>query len=229
MISENYFREKTLHLSKLLMPMKKIALHLLTLFLLGPTLAIAQQKHHTKQSPEKENQQKTAKTNAKQDTLWTPTAVTQHSVTVNGQVIHYTATAGYMDMKDSKGKSLAHMFFIAYTKDGVTDEHTRPVTFAFNGGPGSASVWLHMGAVGPRRVALNEDGLSPAPPYHLADNPDTWLDQTDLVFIDAISTGYSRADKNEDPKQFHGYENDIRSFGDFIRLYTTDYDRWNSP
>lgn len=168
------------------------------------------------------------KENKAADSVWTP-VVTHHSLTIGGQEIRYTATAGYLPMKDEKGKILARMFFIAYTKDGVTDHHTRPVTFAFNGGPGSASVWIHMGAVGPRRVALDDDGLSPAPPYHLVDNTNSWLDQTDLVFIDPVPTGYSRAEDGEDPTQFRGYQNDIHSVGDFIRLYTTRYDRWNSP
>jgi carboxypeptidase C (cathepsin A) len=209
--------------------MKQLLVVLAAFLLCAPLPLKAQQKHSSKKNQPKGKQQAVEQTKKNRDTLWTPTSVTHHSVVVDGQTINYTATAGYLDMKDEQGKSLAHMFFIAYTKDGVTDKHSRPLTFAFNGGPGSASVWLHMGAVGPRRVALDSNGLSPAPPYHLTDNPDTWLDQTDLVFIDAISTGYSRADKGEDAKQFQGYENDIRSFGDFIRLYTTDYDRWNSP
>jgi carboxypeptidase C (cathepsin A) len=209
--------------------MKKLMLSLTMLFFIMPMLAKSQQKHHTGKTDKEANDQENKKDHKPSDTTWTPTAVTRHSVSVDGQTIDYTATAGYLDMKDNKGKSVAHMFFIAYTKDGVTDKHKRPVTFAFNGGPGSASVWLHMGAVGPRRVELNDKGVSPAPPYHLVNNGNTWLDQTDLVFIDAMSTGYSRADKGEDPNQFHGYVNDIKSVGNFIRLYTTQYDRWNSP
>lgn len=163
------------------------------------------------------------------DTAWNNKAVTHHSVTIHGVTVDYTATAGYLPVKDSKNKIIAHIFFIAYTKDGVTDNHKRPLTFAFNGGPGSASVWLHMGAVGPRRVELNDKGISPAPPYHLVDNTNSWLDQTDLVFIDPIPTGYSRAEPDESLDQFHGYDNDLQSVGDFIRLYTTRYDRWSSP
>jgi carboxypeptidase C (cathepsin A) len=163
-----------------------------------------------------------------EDSLWIP-KITHHSVTIHGQTIHYTAKAGYMPMKNSEGKVLARMFYIAYIKDGVQDKHTRAITYAFNGGPGSASVWLHMGAVGPQRVVLDEKGVSPAPPYHLQDNANSWLDQTDLVFIDPIPTGYSRVEKGQDPGQFRGYGNDIRSVGDFIRLYTTRNDRWNSP
>lgn len=162
------------------------------------------------------------------DSLWIP-VVTHHTVNIQGSMVHYTANAGYLPVTDKDGKILARMFFIAYTKDGVSDNHTRPITYAFNGGPGSASVWLHMGAVGPRRVSLDEKGVSPAPPYHLEDNQNSWLDQTDLVFIDPIPTGYSRAEPGEDPSQFHGYSNDLKSVGDFIRLYTTRYNRWNSP
>jgi carboxypeptidase C (cathepsin A) len=201
---------------------------LLTLsFCTLPLLINAQQKKHQKQ-PSRESAASEKPTTLKEDdTTWIP-EITHHSVTVQGQVIHYTATAGYMPMKDNEGKILARMFYIAYTKDGA-DVHKRPVTYAFNGGPGSASVWLHMGAVGPKRVALDDKGLSPAPPYRLADNQNTWLDQTDLVFIDPVSTGYSRPEKGESPGQFQGYSNDIRSVGDFIRLYTTKYDRWSSP
>jgi carboxypeptidase C (cathepsin A) len=103
------------------------------------------------------------------------------------------------------------------------------VTFSFNGGPGSASIWLHMGALGPKRVLMTEKGESLPPPYKMADNEYSWLDETDLVFVDPVSTGYSRAASGEDPKQFHGYTEDIASVGDFIRLYTTRYQRWPSP
>lgn len=169
-----------------------------------------------------------ASTEVKDDSVWA-LAVTHHSISIQGKPLRYTATTGYMPMKDAKGTVIARLFFIAYTKDGVADPHQRPVTFAFNGGPGSSSIWLHMGAVGPRRVDLDDKGVAPAPPYHLTDNPNTWLDQTDLVFIDPVSTGYSRPEKGQDANQFHGYQNDLRSVGDFIRLYTTRYSRWASP
>ena len=155
--------------------------------------------------------------------------VTQHVIELNGKPFHYTATTGYLAMKNDEGKIIAHIFFIAYTKDGETDLSKRPVTFAFNGGPGSSSIWLHMGALGPKRVVLNPKGLAPAPPYHLKDNPDTWLNNTDLVFIDPVSTGYSRPAQGQDANQFHGYTEDIQSVGDFIRLYTTKFNRWGSP
>jgi carboxypeptidase C (cathepsin A) len=148
---------------------------------------------------------------------------------VNGAKLDYIATAGTLLQKDEKGKVLASIFFVAYKKVGVTDLAHRPVTFAYNGGPGSSAVWLHLGAFGPRRVALGDDGQAPPPPYHLVDNQATLLDVTDLVFIDPVSTGYSRPAPGQDPKQFHGVQEDIRSVGDFIQLYLTRFQRWGSP
>jgi carboxypeptidase C (cathepsin A) len=111
----------------------------------------------------------------------------------------------------------------------VDDPQKRALTFSFNGGPGSSSVWLHLGLLGPRRVKLDDRGFAFPPPYKLVDNAHSMLDQTDLVFIDPVSTGYSRAVPGEKPKQFHGFKRDIESVGDFIRLYTTRYQRWTSP
>lgn len=161
-------------------------------------------------------------------------SVTEHTVTIAGKPVRYKATAGYMPMRDVKTeKTKANIFFIAYTKIGSDTEPVdlakRPVTFSFNGGPGSASIWLHMGALGPKRVLMTEKGESLPPPYQMADNPHSWLDASDLVFVDPVSTGYSRAAAGEDPKQFHGYNEDIASVGDFIRLYTTRHQRWSSP
>ncbi|MDE3056717.1 MAG: peptidase S10, partial [Bacteroidota bacterium] len=158
-----------------------------------------------------------------------PPVVTHHQMMVDGKPLKYTATAGYMIMKDENGKAKANIFFIAYTKDGVADPSTRPICFTFNGGPGSSSVWLHLGALGPKRVLLKDDGEPTAPPYKLVDNEYTWLDQTDLVFIDPVETGYSRPAAGEDKKQFTGYKEDIQSVGEFIRLFTTRYERWASP
>jgi carboxypeptidase C (cathepsin A) len=154
---------------------------------------------------------------------------TQHSVTAGGQKIPYTATTGTLVLKKDDGKPLASIFFIAYTRDDTPDKSKRPVTFTFNGGPGSSSVWLHMGAFGPRRVAMPPDGNQPSPPYRVVDNDDTALSFTDLVFIDPVTTGFSRNAPGEDPKQFHGLEGDLESVGEFIRLYTTRFDRWSSP
>jgi carboxypeptidase C (cathepsin A) len=182
--------------------------------------------------------------------------ITEHTVTLLGEkTLSYKAIAGYLLIRDtkqesqpekdsakeaskerpqdqldpSKGKPKAQVFFVAYLLNGVADAATRPVTFAFNGGPGSASVWLHMGGLGPRRVVLSDRGEALPPPAKFADNEATWLDQTDLVFIDPVSTGYSRPVRGEDARQFYGYKQDLATVGDFIRIWTTRYGRWSSP
>lgn len=166
---------------------------------------------------------------------------TQHTITLNGQTIKYSVTAGTIILKEesekkgenageSEGeKPRASVFFVAYTQDGVPDPASRPVTFSFNGGPGSSSVWLHLGLLGPRRVLMDEVGNPTPPPYRLVENEFSLLDQTDLVFIDPVSTGYSRPVTGEKAKPFHGFKKDIESVGDFIRLYVTRYQRWTSP
>jgi len=134
------------------------------------------------------------------------------------------------DKDKDEPKQKAKVFYVAYTRTDVgNDPAKRPITYSFNGGPGSASVWLHLGALGPRRTELTERGEAPLAPYHLVDNEATWLDTTDLVFIDPVSTGYSRSAPGEDPKQFHGFKEDLASVGDFIRLYTSRNARWASP
>jgi carboxypeptidase C (cathepsin A) len=157
-----------------------------------------------------------------------PPAITHHEIRVNGRVLHYTATAGRLPIKEASGKIDALMFYVAYTLD-TADASTRPLTFAFNGGPGSASIWLHMGALGPRKVVLQKEGFLPAAPYRLEDNPDTLLDKTDLVLIDAIGTGFSRPATATVGKKFWSLTGDIQSFGEFIRLYITRNGRWSSP
>ena len=154
--------------------------------------------------------------------------VTHHQITVNGKALKYTATTGRLPIKRPDGKIEAEMFFVAYTLDGQ-DVGRRPLTFAFNGGPGSASIWLHMGALGPRKVVLKDDGFMPPAPYHIEDNAYTPLDKTDLVLVDAIGTGFSRAADQELFKKFWGVQGDIEAFGEFIRLFITRYDRWSSP
>lgn len=136
--------------------------------------------------------------------------VTQHQITVGGKALSYTATAGMMPLKDDKGEIEAQIFFMAYTLDGPEGGADRPITFAFNGGPGSASIWLHMGALGPKRVALNDDGTMPPPPFRLVDNQETWLTETDLVFIDPVGTGFSRAAKDELNKKYWNYQGRYR-------------------
>ena len=155
-------------------------------------------------------------------------SVTHHEIRIGGAAVKYTATAGYMAMKDETGKLKANIFFMAYTKDG-TSANRRPITFAFNGGPGSSSVWLHLGAIGPKRVVMGDDGQPLPPPYRIVDNEYSWLAFTDLVFIDPVTTGYSRPAPGEKPEQFHGVQEDIESVGEFIRLYATRYARWASP
>ncbi|HEY0514853.1 MAG TPA: peptidase S10 [Thermoanaerobaculia bacterium] len=156
-------------------------------------------------------------------------AVTHHVLTLDGRTYPYTATAGNLLLKDEEGTVKASVFYIAYSLDGARDPAHRPVTFSFNGGPGSASLWVHLGAFGPKIVERTDEGMALPPPGRLVDNPYTLLDQTDLVFIDPVSTGYSRPAPGQDPKQFHGVKEDIESVAEFIRLWVTRNQRWASP
>ncbi|HEY1265177.1 MAG TPA: peptidase S10 [Terriglobales bacterium] len=181
--------------------------------------------------PEPPKESETAKPGDKElhyDVTEVPPVITHHQVTLDGKVLKYTATTGRLPLKRADGKIEAEMFFVAYTLDGQ-DAAKRPLTFAFNGGPGSATIWLHMGALGPKHVVLQPDGMMPPAPYHVADNPYTLLDKSDLVLVDAVGTGFSRAADLETSKKFWGVEGDIKSFSDFIRLYITRYERWSSP
>ncbi len=157
-----------------------------------------------------------------------PLSVTHHILRTPSSSIAYTATAGYMPMKDERDSLRAKLFFTAYTKDGATAA-TRPLIFAFNGGPGSSSVWLHMGALGPERVLMTDSGESLPPPYHSVPNDYSWLDNADLVFIDPMLTGYTRPEGKTPASDYTGFDNDIRFVGDFIRLYLSRYKRWASP
>jgi carboxypeptidase C (cathepsin A) len=158
-----------------------------------------------------------------------PPVVTHHSITVNGKTLSYTATVGKMPIPDATGKTEAHMFYVAYTLDNPDPNHPRPVTFSYNGGPGSDSVYVHMGGFGPRRVVLNDDGSIPAPPYTIVDNQDTWLNATDLVFVDAVGTGYSRATNYANLARAASVSGDLQTFSEFIRLWLYDNNRINSP
>jgi carboxypeptidase C (cathepsin A) len=153
---------------------------------------------------------------------------TSHVARIGGAEIRYTATAGTLVLRHPNGKPRGHLFFVAYVREGE-DVRSRPITFSYNGGPGSASIWLHMGVMGPKRAAMTEDGFQPAPPYQLVPNEHSPLDVTDIVMIDPIQTGFSRAAEGEDPKQFHGVRPDIESVSEFIRLYLTKFERWASP
>lgn len=155
--------------------------------------------------------------------------VTRHQIKLTGRTLDYTATTGRIAIKDDAGKVQADLFFVAYQLDQPADAKPRPITFVFNGGPGAAAVWLHVGCAGPRRVKLTNSGDGPPPPYELVDNEQTWLDATDLVFIDPAGTGYSRVAEGVDSKKFYGLSEDIQSVGDFIQLLLTRLGRWNSP
>lgn len=155
--------------------------------------------------------------------------VTEGSLEIDGKAVSYKATTGKLSLKEDGKKTKADMFFIAYTRSDVQKKDTRPVTFCFNGGPGSSSVWLHMGMLGPKRIAFPSDASPLKPPYRLESNGYSLLDVTDLVFIDPVSTGYSRPADGESKEQFHGYEEDLRSVGQFIHDWTTKYERWLSP
>jgi carboxypeptidase C (cathepsin A) len=156
---------------------------------------------------------------------------TQHAITVNGEKMNYTVTTGTIILKEEDieegEKKKASIFYIAYTKEDASDN--RPVTFSFNGGPGSSSVWLHLGLVGPKRVLMDDEGMPIGPPHKLVDNEYTLFDETDLVFIDPVSTGYSRPVPKEKPDQFHTVKKDIESVGEFIRIWATRNKRWTSP
>jgi len=154
---------------------------------------------------------------------------TQHSIVLGRKTRTYTARAGVLPLVDALGEVEAEIFFTAYELDGVQDRAARPLTFAFNGGPGSSSIWLHMGALGPKRVQMEKRGWMPKPPFRCEDNPLTWLDQTDLVFIDPVGTGFSRAAREDLDKKYWGFKGDIESVGEFIRLYLARYHRWTSP
>lgn len=157
--------------------------------------------------------------------------VSHATVTINGQTIHYTATAGTLLLYNDKQEPTASVFFISYTKDGVADPSTRPVTFAYNGGPGGASALVDIGGFGPRRIDFPKPGdfAAYAPPYRLVDNGNSILDSTDLVFVDAVGTGYSRILKAGNPKMFYGIREDGATFAQFIERYLKHFHRWNSP
>ena len=164
-------------------------------------------------------------------------SVTSHQIVLNGQVLKYDAAAGTLLLKDEAGTPRGSFFFVAYTQSHATVDHAagefdpakRPITFIFNGGPGAAAVWLHLGAIGPQRLPFADDGDVAPVPAKLVDNMQTWLDVSDLVFIDPIGTGFSRAAPGVKPEEFFGVDADISSIAAFIRLYTTRNNRWLSP
>jgi len=182
-------------------------------------------ENETQQAADKQNE---AEQKAEVEEI--PPVESQHQVVIGGKTLEYTVHTGLMPLKnDESGDIEANIFFMAYTLNGIDDVSKRPLVFVFNGGPGSSSVWLHLGAVGPMRVKMQDAGWMPAPPYQLETNEHTWLDRADLVFIDPVGTGYSRAIKAEDNEKYWHVEGDIESVGKFIRMYLTRYKRWASP
>tara|TARA_R110000850_G_scaffold22504_3_gene66635 strand:+ start:4247 stop:5797 length:1551 start_codon:yes stop_codon:yes gene_type:complete len=172
-------------------------------------------KEEAKEKPKEETEEKVS--------------VTTHTGTFGGEEIEYTATAGTMVISKKEKDPKASVFYVAYTKDGIKNPAKRPIVYCFNGGPGSSAVWLHLGGFGPKRVQMKKDGTMPNPPFQLAENPDSILSVADLVFIDPVSTGYSRSDDEEKAGEFHGFKGDLDSMAEFIRLYTTRNERWLSP
>lgn len=172
--------------------------------------------------------QKDSNAPASSDPLPDP-IVRQHTVSIAGTDYRYTTTTGQLPICNDKGEREASLSFTAYMLDDPAGAARRPLTFTFNGGPGSASVWLHMGGLAPRRVEMHDNGDMPRPPYRLIDNDYAWLPATDLVFIDPVDTGYSRATSEEFAKKIKGVTGDLECIGEFIRLYLTRYGRWTSP
>lgn len=154
---------------------------------------------------------------------------THHELKLKTRTLKYTSLAGVIPLKDAFDETEAEIFFTSYTLDEAGDLSRRPLVFCFNGGPGSASIWLHLGAIGPFRVRMADEGWMPPPPYQLEPNEHTWLDVADLVFVDPVGTGYSRATKEELDKKYWNFKGDIESTGEFIRLYLTRNHRWASP
>ncbi|MBV9087217.1 MAG: peptidase S10 [Acidobacteriaceae bacterium] len=192
----------------------------------GPSLSFAQQDEPDAPATEKTDTKAKAKEEKKEAPEPEP-IVRHHEVRVNGKVLRYTTTTGRLPIKSAEGETEAYIFFMAYTLD--SPPAGRPLTFSFNGGPGSSSIWLHLGAIGPQRVKLLPDGGFPRPPFELADNDSTWLDMSDIVFIDPVGTGYSRPTKKELGKKFWGVKEDVQSVAEFIRLYLSRYERWGAP
>jgi carboxypeptidase C (cathepsin A) len=205
--------------------MRRSVVSALAVFFLGICTAIAQPAPPAKAAAapseaEKVNQAEAAKPEA---------SVTEHSIRIDGENVAYTATAGTLILRNEKDEPVARMGYIAYLRKGVTDLSRRPITFAYNGGPGSSSIWLHMGALGPRRIVTADATSTPPPPYRVVDNAYSIIDATDLVMIDPVGTGFSHALGKKEDKDFWGVDPDIKSMSQFIYQYVNDNDRWNSP
>jgi len=204
---------------------RSLAFAIAVLFAIAPA-AFGQQRPgappDTPQRPQAAGQYETASAVADEPSQ------TRHVLRLDGRDVAYTATAGTLAIRLDDGKVAARMFFVAYTKDGE-DARRRPIAFLYNGGPGSATIWLHMGSFAPKRAKMADEGFQPAPPFELVDNEHSLIDVADLVFVDAVDTGYSRVMAGVDNNQFHGQDGDIRAFGEFINGYLGAYNRWPSP
>lgn len=200
----------------------------LALILGQPARLSAQQEKEAKPSEAKSAEAKPAE--SKEPEPKEESSVTDHTIRLDGQTLPYKATASTTLLKNDKGEPTALIFSTAYTRSDVKDASTRPLAFIYNGGPGSASVWLHMGAFGPRRiVTAGAPKSTPPPPYKVEDNTDCLLDRTDMVFIDPVGTGYSHAVGKAQNKDFWGVDEDVKSLAQFILTYVTRNHRWNSP
>lgn len=182
-----------------------------------------------KQDDKNQNKSQENKGPEKCDAAKEESSVTDHTIRIGSQTIPYKTTASTTLLKNEKGDATGLMYSVAYTRGDVKDLSTRPVSFLYNGGPGSATMWLHMGAFGPKRVQTIDGQFTPPAPYKLVDNGESLLDRTDLVFIDAMGTGYSHAVCKTEDKNFWGIDEDIEAFGQFIVTYLSRNDRWNSP
>ena len=199
------------------------------LLVLGQSLQVAAQDAEKSEKPDKDAKAADAKPAPEPPAPKEESSVTDHTIKIGGQTIAYKATASTTLIKDDKGEPTASIFSIAYMRSDVKDLSQRPIAFVYNGGPGSSSIWLHMGAFGPRRVLTTDAGPTPPPPFKLVDNVDCLLDRTDLVFVDPVGTGFSRAVGKAKDKDFWGIDQDIKSLAQFIATYVSRNGRWNSP
>src|ERR1700675_580612 len=197
----------------------------------GLLLSCVQATRLSAQAPEREARAPEAKAPDKCDAAATKeeSSVTDNTIRLGSQSIPYKATASTTQLKNEKGEVTGLMYSAAYTRSDVKDLSSRPVSFLYNGGRGSATMWLHMGAFGPKRVYTVDGSFTPPAPYKLVDNSESLLDKTDLVFIDAMGTGYSHAVCKGQEKDFYGVDEDVEAFGQFIVTYLSRNDRWNSP
>ena len=181
------------------------------------------------QAPEKESKAAEAKATSEVALPKEESSITEHTVRIGGQTIPYKATAATILLKDEKGDANASIFYMAYTRNDVKDVSQRPLAFLYNGGPGSSSIWLHMGSFGPKRVVTTDAEATPPPPYRLVDNSNSLLDKADLIFIDPVGTGFSRALGKAKNQDFWGVDEDVKSLAQFIGSFVSRNNRWNSP